>query len=63
MYYYDNDYINSADVTAINGKYVICIEALDIKYRKKQEIKETKPEFTMGNAQSGYETFINAKVE
>ncbi|MCR4729578.1 MAG: hypothetical protein K5881_01485 [Saccharofermentans sp.] len=60
--YYENDYINSAVVTAINGKYVLCIEASDYKVRKKQEIKETKPVFTLGNAQNGYEAFINTKV-
>lgn len=62
-FYYERECINSSIVTAINGKYVICIEAVDEDVKNKKTKTETAPVFTLGNAQSGYETFKNFKYE
>ena len=55
--YYDGSTANAAVITAINKQYVLCIYARE--YRKGQDtLEETAPEFTLGNAQKGYETFV-----
>ena len=61
--FYERECINSETITAINGKYVMCIHAVYIDEKNKTEKNETAPEFTIGNAQKGYETFINYKGE
>lgn len=61
VFYYEREYPNSSVITAINGKYVICIEAVENDIRNNKKTVETAPKFTLGNAQEGYETFIKQK--
>ena len=63
VFFYERECMNSEIITAINGKYVLCIHAQRIDYKEKKEIVEIAPEFKLGNAQNGYETFIKHKVE
>ena len=55
--FFDGYTTNAAVVTAINKQYVLCIHASDYK-KDDKTIEETMPEFTLGNAQKGYEAFI-----
>ena len=58
MITFNNGYsTGAAAVSAINKQYVLCIYACE-KKRDDKTIEETVPEFTLGNAQKGYETFI-----
>ena len=61
VFYYERECPNSSVITAINGKYVICIEAVENDFRNNKKTVETAPKFTLGNAQEGYETFIKQK--
>lgn len=55
--YYNGFTTEAATITAINKQYVLCIYAKEYN-RDDKTIEETAPEFTLGNAQKGYETFI-----
>lgn len=55
--FFDGYSTNAAVVTAINKQYVLCIHASDY-IKDDKTIEETMPEFTLGNAQKGYEAFI-----
>ena len=61
VFYYERECPNSSVITAINGKYVICIEAVENDFRNNKKTVETAPKFTLGNAQEGYEAFIKQK--
>ena len=50
VFYYERECPNSSVITAINGNYVICIEALENDFRNNKKTVETAPKFTLGNA-------------
>ena len=50
-------FARGASVSAINGKFVVCLNAYKGKYGTDSYLSEYLPDYTMGNLQESYEAF------
>ena len=53
--------LNSPVITAINGQYVLCIDASE-EITGGNKTEQTSPDFSISTCQKGYEEFVNLKT-
>ena len=58
IFYYMHDTLSAAEICAINNQYVLCIDGRHYK-NNRLITEETMPDFTLGNTQKAYESFIS----